>query len=101
MTSSTSLKVRVLTENDEVLFEASLAEANRAYEEAARFEDMGLAVRIDHPNVNQTLAHSLGVSGSPLDAFHDSLAEELEEHPHEGSCCFSDGGSVLANKTHH
>jgi hypothetical protein len=83
------LKVRVLdVHSEQVLFECAVTEADRAYEAAAEFEEMGLDVKIDHPSVNQTLAHELGVEGAPMDAFEESLAEEIDDHP--GSCCFTD-----------
>lgn len=83
------LKVRVIdVQSEQVLFESPVAQADKAYVAAAEFEAMGLEVKIDHPTVNQTLAASLGVEGAPLDAFQESLAEELDDHP--GSCCFED-----------
>jgi hypothetical protein len=89
-----SLKVRVVDSNSkQVLFECALDQSDRAYEAAAGFEAMGLDVKIEHPNVNQTLADSLGVSGSQMEAFTESLDEEIEEHP--GSCCFENEKKTL------
>ncbi len=83
------LKVRVIDiQSEQILFECPVTHADKAYIAAAEFEAMGLEVKIDHPTVNQTLAASLGVEGAPLDAFQESLAAEMEDHP--GSCCFED-----------
>ncbi|MBY0518092.1 MAG: hypothetical protein K2P81_14380 [Bacteriovoracaceae bacterium] len=84
-----ALKVRVIDMGSgQVLFECPVTDSDKAYTAAAGFEALGLDVKIDHPSVNQTLANSLGIEGAPMDAFQESLAEEIEEHP--GSCCFED-----------
>lgn len=84
-----SLKIRVIEKNaGHCLFECAPSEAELAYIKAAEFEEMGLDVVVEHPTVNQTLAASLGVEGLPYEAFQESLAEEIEEHP--GGCCASD-----------
>lgn len=85
------LKVRVIeVSTKQVLFECPVTEVDRAYEAAVGFEAMGLEVRVEQPGVSQTLAASLGVTGAPMDAFQESLSEEIEEHP--GSCCFEESG---------
>lgn len=87
-------KVRLIEKNSGlVLFECEPSQVDLAYEKAADFENMGLDVKIEQPTVNQTLADSLGVEGAPLDAFQESLAEELEDH--EGSCCFDENGEKI------
>lgn len=91
-----SLKVRVLDlGSGQVLFECPVVDADRAYEAAAGFEAMGLDVKVDMPSVNQSLASSLGIEGAPMDAFQESLAEEMEDHP--GSCCFDEKGDKIVH----
>lgn len=83
------LKVRVIDlHSAQVLFECPVQDADRAYIVAGEYEAMGLEVKVEHPTVNQTLADSLGVTGTPLEEFETSMKDELEDHP--GSCCFSD-----------
>lgn len=65
-----------------------MEQSDFAYEKAAEFEEMGLEIKLVHPSVNESLANSLGVTGDPLEAFEDSLEEEIEGH--EGSCCFDE-----------
>lgn len=91
-----TMKVRVLDMGSgQVLFECPVTESERAYTAAAGFEAMGLDVKVEHPSVNQTLASSLGVEGAPLDAFQESLAEEMEDHP--GSCCYDEKGEKIVH----
>lgn len=80
------LKTRVLDrQTGQVLFECDCSQADLAYEKAAELDAMGLDVVVDHPTVNQTLAASLGVEGAPMNAFQESLAQEIDEHP--TTCC--------------
>ena len=82
-------KVKVIEINSEsTLFECAVDQSEMAYKKAAEFEEMGLEVKLIHPSVNESLATSLGIKGDPLQAFEDSLEEEIEGH--EGSCCFED-----------
>ncbi len=74
--------------SSQVLFECPVDQSDFAYEKAAEFEEMGLEIRLIHPSVNESLAQTLGISGDPLEAFEESLSEEIEGH--EGSCCFED-----------
>lgn len=74
--------------SSQVLFECPVEQSDFAYEKAAEFEEMGLEIKLLHPSVNESLANSLGISGDPLEAFEESLTEEIEGH--EGSCCFED-----------
>lgn len=74
--------------SSQVLFECPVEKSDFAYEKAAEFEEMGLEIKLVHPSVNESLATSLGISGDPLEAFEESLTEEIEGH--EGSCCFED-----------
>lgn len=84
-----SAKVKIVeVQSGQVLLECTVEQSDFAYEKAAEFEEMGLDVKLVHPGVNESLAHSLGIEGDPLEAFEESLSEEIEGH--EGSCCFKD-----------
>ncbi len=82
-------KIRVLDQQtNQVLFECSLEESEKAYQFAAEMEEMGLDLRVDAPTLGQTLSESLGLNREQQQAYKDSLEEEMDEH--EGSCCFKD-----------
>lgn len=85
-------KIRVLDQQtNQVLFECSLEESEKAYKFAAEMEEMGLDLRIDAPTLGQTLSSSLGLTNEQQQAYTESLEEEMDEH--EDSCCFKDGNS--------
>jgi len=80
-------KIRVLDRiTQQVLFECSVNEHEKAYEYAAQMEEMGLDIVINHPTLSETLSDSLGLSNEARAEYQRSMEEELEEH--EGSCCF-------------
>lgn len=86
-------KVRVIDQvSQQVLFECDITQSEQAYVKAAEYEEMGLDVKVDHPSVNQSLAASLGVDGSAMEALQESLAEEIEGHE---SCCFDENGEKI------
>jgi hypothetical protein len=88
-------KVRVIDQgSQQTLFECDVTQAEDAYVKAAEFEEMGLDVKVDHPSVNQTLAASLGVEGSAMEALQESLAEEVEGHE---SCCYEEKGERIVH----
>ncbi len=83
-----SASVKIIEVNSgQVLFECPIEKSDFAYEKAAEFEEMGLEIKLIHPSVNESLAETLGVQGDPLEAFEESLAEEIEGH--DGSCCMT------------
>jgi aspartate ammonia-lyase len=83
-------KVRVIDQgSQQVLFECEVILAEEAYVKAAEYEALGLDIKVDHPSVNQTLATSLGVEGTAMEALQESLAEEIEGHE---SCCYDEKG---------
>lgn len=83
---STNSKVQVIdTSTDEVLFECSIADTDKAYDFAAKMEGMGVAIDVLVPTITQTLCDSLGISFEEQEAYEDSVFEELNDH--DGSCC--------------
>ena len=82
-------KIRVIDiQTEQILFECSMDDSEKAYEYAARMEEMGLDVKVDAPTLGDTLSQSLGLSKEAQETYRQSMQEELEEH--EGSCCFED-----------
>lgn len=82
-------KIRVLdVQTGQSLFECPMDQSEKAYEFAARMEEMGLDVKVDAPTLGDTLSQSLGLSREAQEAYRQSMEEEIEQH--EGSCCFED-----------
>lgn len=85
------LKIQVLEQNSgSILQEFDLDQMDQAYALAANLEEMGLDIHISNPTLSDTLSHSLGLSEDEIQAYKDSLIEEIEEHEGDygGSCCF-------------
>lgn len=83
-------KIRVLDQQtDQVLFECSMEDGEKAYQFAAEMEEMGLDLRVEVPTLSETLSDSLGLSGEQKAAYKASMEEEMEDHD-GGSCCFKD-----------
>lgn len=79
-------KVKVIAiDSDEILFETSISEMDKAYEYAAEMEEMGISVKLDAPTIADTLSDSLGLNIEDRHRLATSMEEELEDH--EGSCC--------------
>lgn len=82
-------KVLVIdVETQQVLFECSVKESEKAYQFAASMENLGLEVKVISPTLAQTLSSSLGLSREDVATYEQSLEDEMEGH--EGSCCFED-----------
>ncbi|HLW57973.1 MAG TPA: hypothetical protein VKY27_11330 [Bacteriovoracaceae bacterium] len=85
------LKIQVLEQNSgSILQEFDLDQMDQAYALAFSLEEMGLDIQILNPTLSDTLSHSLGLSEEEIQAYKDSLIEEIEEHEGDygGSCCF-------------
>lgn len=81
------LKIQVLdVQTDQILFECSIGDSEKAYEYAAQMEEMGLDVKVQSPTLSQTLTSSLGLSREEIAEYERSMEEEIEHH--DGSCCF-------------
>lgn len=78
--------IRVLDSEDQVLFECSLEEEEKAYKFATQMEELGVEVRVSTPSAPETLATSLGMTHTEADDFRKSIIEEIEEH--DTGCCF-------------
>lgn len=80
------LKVQVLDiGTNQVLFECSLEESERAHQYAAEMEDMGLDVKVVNPTLAETLTSSLGLDVEEVKVYQESMDHELEDH--DSSCC--------------
>ncbi len=80
------LKIQVLdVSSNQVLFECSLEDSQKAYVFAGEMEDIGLHVKVLNPTLAETLTNSLGLSHEKTLEYFKSMDHELEEH--EGSCC--------------
>lgn len=71
------------------LYSCSLKELDQAYSRASEYESYGLDIKIDAPNITETLALSLGIDRETLERYRQSVTDEI--HDHEGSCCASNG----------
>lgn len=84
-----TLKIQVRdVQTEQVLFECSLSEAEKAYAHAAELEEMGLDVKVVDPTLSETLTSALGLSVEQVRKYEESMIEEMEDH--DGSCCFVD-----------
>lgn len=94
---SMAKKVKVIAlDTDEVLFETTLEEMEKAYEYAAQMEEMGISVKLDAPTIADSLSDTLGLSVDDRYRLERSMEEEL--HDHEGSCCakpYTEGSDKL------
>lgn len=76
--------VKVLDEQDQILFECSLEEAEKAWAYARQMEDYGVDVRISAPSLPESLAKVLGGSDEELAKLRHELTEEIDSHI---GCC--------------
>jgi hypothetical protein len=82
-------KVKVIDQQTEqVLFECSIKDSEKAYQFAAEMEEMGLDVKVISPTLNETLSSSLGLTRDQVQTYNESIEEEMNGH--DGSCCFTD-----------
>lgn len=85
-------KIRVYDrQTEQVLFECSMEEGEKAYAFAAEMEEMGLDLKVVVPTLSQTLSSSLGLNREQQQAYEDSIEEEMSDHDDGGgSCCFKE-----------
>ncbi|PIP90080.1 MAG: hypothetical protein COW01_09375 [Bdellovibrionales bacterium CG12_big_fil_rev_8_21_14_0_65_38_15] len=76
--------VKVLDEQDQVLFQCSLQDAQKAWNYARDMEAIGIEVRIVSPSLPESLAKSLGVNEEDLATLRHELEDELDSHV---GCC--------------
>lgn len=85
--------IRVIEKNsNDILFECSSDDAEKAYEFAAQMEELGLDVVIKQPSVAESLSMTLGASQEELQKIQEELNDEIESH-NPDSCCFKDNGN--------
>ena len=74
-------KARVIEKlSEQVLCEFNLNQMDKAFAYAKQMEDMGLDVIIDAPDVNKTLAKSLGATEQQWAQYQKSMQEEMDDH---------------------
>ncbi len=86
MNESTKAQV-IETNTQEVLFECEVAEVEKAYQFAAKMEEMNLDVEVKAPGLPQTLIDQLGMDEAQSHKYRQSLKEEIESHE-DDSCCY-------------
>lgn len=74
-------------QTQQVLFECAITESEKAWQFAAEMEEMGLDIEVISPTLSETLSNSLGLTNEELQAYKESMEEEMEHH--DGSCCFT------------
>lgn len=74
-------------QTQQVLFECAITESEKAWQFAAEMEEMGLDIEVISPTLSETLSNSLGLTNEELQAYKESMEEEMENHA--GSCCFT------------
>ncbi len=74
-------------QTQQVLFECTITESEKAWQFAAEMEEMGLDIEVISPTLSETLSNSLGLTPEELQAYKESMEEEMENHA--GSCCFT------------
>lgn len=86
MSTETISKIKIIDlSNDEVLYEFSLHEADKAYAMATQMEEMGLDIYVKNPSATETLCDSLGLKVDARQEYEQSVTAEIEDH--DGSCC--------------
>lgn len=71
--------------SNEILYECSIEDSEKAYAFATEMEEMGLDIKIISPTITQTLTDSLGMSHDEKEEYENSVVAEI--HDHEGGCC--------------
>lgn len=76
-------KVIVKDSEDQVLFECSLKDREKAFRYAKEMEELGIDVNVIEPSLPETLATSLGMKEDEVEEFRKTIDEEIESH----GCC--------------
>ena len=81
-------KVKVIAiESNEILLEVDIADMEKAYEYAAKMDEMGIEVKVDAPTITDTLANTLGLNMEDQDRLKQSALDEINDHEGAESCC--------------
>tara|TARA_R110000868_G_scaffold16687_5_gene74183 strand:- start:1908 stop:2177 length:270 start_codon:yes stop_codon:yes gene_type:complete len=78
--------VKVLDEQEQILFECPMEQADRAWEYARQMDEMGIAVKISAPSLPESLAKVLGSGEEELANLRFELDQEIDSHI---GCCNS------------
>lgn len=79
MTQDKIVKIIEITE-EQVLHSYTMNELEKAYEQAAKLEEMGIEVKVIAPSAPETLAMALGSSEDELNELKESINHEISEH---------------------
>jgi hypothetical protein len=71
--------------SNEILYECSLQDSEKAYAFASEMEELGLDIKVISPTITQTLTDSLGMNHDEKEEYENSVVAEI--HDHEGGCC--------------
>jgi hypothetical protein len=83
-----SSTVKVIDKGSEtVLFTCCVSEMHLAYEQAEKYEDMGLDIELISPSIPETLIRSLGANAEDIDKLNESIAAEIKSHIEEDMGC--------------
>lgn len=80
--------VKVLDEQNQILFECELDQAEQAWAYAKQMEEYGISVRLSSPSLPESLAKVLGGSEEELANLRHELEDEIDSHT--GCCNHSD-----------
>lgn len=73
-------------QSQSTLFSCPIDQIDRAYQEAAKYEALGLDVEVLAPGVATTLAASLGANEVELEGLKQGFDEEIAGHEEELGC---------------
>lgn len=74
-------------ETEEILFECSIEEREKAYQKLEEFKELQLDVVLKMPSTPETLLGELNMPKEFQDQYRKSLEDEIEDHNDE-SCCY-------------
>jgi hypothetical protein len=60
-----------------------------AYAKALEFENLGIEVKVLSPSAPESVARMMGASSEDLDILKEILAQEVDSHEEDDSCCHS------------
>jgi hypothetical protein len=60
-----------------------------AYAKALEFEKLGIEVKVVSPSAPESVARMMGAGQEDLDILKEILAQEIDDHDKDDSCCHS------------
>ena len=86
--NSMSSTVKVIDKTSEtILFTCCVTEMQKAYEEAEKYEEMGLDIELISPSIPETLIRSLGANAEDIEKLNTSIEAEIKSHIEEDLGC--------------